>query len=425
MKVDISMFGDMAIKDLSPKDANSSGRIIKNLRICGSGLYEYHVSEAPLMGLAIPEDYPGDTFKIFRSPEVLEQTKELYARVPIITGHHVRVNTSNAKQLVVGMVGDTVQSEIGEDGETYLYTTGTIITGDGIEAYEKYGELSVGYDPIVEWQEGEYKGQQYQAVLKGFNEINHLLICKTARGGHQCMIMDSVPAILEHKTTMQDVANMKELFKHINNGGKRMGIFKKIFAKPAEKQMSGDARVISAVLQSVKAGADCVTQVKAVQAMVGDSADETLKGYFEDLTGDEVAKASKEDLAKAIDVVDAYCKKVFGDEVEEPKQNESKESGDDCNTTEPPEGDENDKAEDKDKKEKSNGDAIDYDLLATKVAEKLKSKEPKSHGDEEPGKEPEKTAGDELEVSRLSALLAGDEKTNTVTSEDVMKGIWG
>ena len=54
------MFGDMAIKDLSPKDANSGGRIIKNLRICGSGLYEYHVSEAPLMGLSIPDDYHGE-----------------------------------------------------------------------------------------------------------------------------------------------------------------------------------------------------------------------------------------------------------------------------------------------------------------------------------------------------------------------------
>lgn len=428
MKVDISMFGDMAIKDLSPKDANSSGRIIKNLRICGSGLYEYHISEAPLMGLTIPEDYNGDTFKIFRSPEVLEQNKDLYARVPIITGHHVRVNTANAKQLAVGMVGDTVQSEIGEDGETYLYTTGTIITGDGIEAYEKYGELSVGYDPIVEWQEGTYKGQQYQAVLKGFNEINHLLICKTARGGHQCMIMDSVPAILEQKKPKE------ELFKHINNGGKRMGIFKKIFAKPAEKQMSSDARVISAMLQSVKAGADCVTQVKAVRAMIGDSADETLKGYFEDLTGDEVAKASKEDLAQAIDVVDAYCKKVFGDEAEEPKphdeRDKSKENGDGCHTAEPPSGDEHPAdctcVECTRAKEasKSNGDSIDYDLLAEKVAQKLNG-ELKSSGDEKPASEPEKTAGDELEVSRLSALLAGDEKTDTVTSDDVMKGIWG
>ena len=371
------LFGDMAIKDLSPKDANSSGRIIKNLRICGSGLYEYHVSEAPLMGLQIPEDYNGDTFKIFRSPEVLEQNKDLYARVPIITGHHVRVNTANAKQLAVGMIGDTVKSEVGEDGELYLYTTGTIITGDGIQAYEQLGELSVGYDPIVEWMPGAYKGQPYQAVLKGFNEINHVLICKTARGGHQCMIMDSLDT---------SPLSSNNVFKHIfgvqvYNGGKAMGIFKKIFGAPAAKKMTGDAKVMSAILQSVKAGADCKTQVSAVKDMIGDSADETLKGYFEDLMGDEVAKADKETLGKAIDVVDGYIQKTFGDETTPPVEPEKKpaENGDGCNTAEPPAGDEDkdkEKSEEK-KEEKSNGDsAIDYDLLAQKVAEKMAATKP-------------------------------------------------
>lgn len=415
MKIDRSMFGDMAIKDLSPKDANSGGRIIKNLRICGSGLYEYHVSEAPLMGLAIPEDYTGDTFKIYRSPKVLEDNKELYARVPIITGHHVRVNTSNAKQLAVGMVGDTVQSEIGEDGELYLYTTGTIITGDGIAAYEQYGELSVGYDPIVKWEPGEYKGQPYQAVLTGFNEINHLLICKTARGGHQCMIMDSLD-------TSPLKSNNGSVFDKMFNGGRPMGIFKKIFAKPAEKKMlTGDAKVISALLQSVKVGADCKTQVEVVKSMIGDSADETLKGYFEDLTGDEVSKADKETLGKAIDVVDTYCQKLFGDEVEPAspttpskedaskpapeapkKESEDKdkksENGDGCNTTTPPQ----------------TGDAIDYDRIINGVVAKLKPAE----------KKPEELPGDAMEVSRLDALLNGDAKHETST-EDIVKGIWG
>lgn len=422
MKIDKSMFGDMAIKDLSPKDANSGGRIIKNLRICGSGLYEYHVSEAPLMGLQIPEDYTGDTFKIFRSPEVLEANKELYARVPIITGHHVRVNTSNAKQLAVGMVGDTVQSEVGADGELYLYTTGTIITGDGIEAYERYGELSVGYDPIVEWSEGEYKGQKYQAVLKGFNEINHVLICKTARGGHQCMIMDSL-----------DTSPLQphNVFRNINNGGKRMGIFKKIFGAPAKKtSMNGDTKVMSALLQSVKVGADCKTQVSVVKDMIGDSADETLKGYFEDLMGDEVANASKEELGKAIDVVDSYIQKQFGDETSEPKEppvedkKKESENGDGCNTVEPPAGDENkdkDKKKEPEKKEpekKQTGDAIDYDLLASKVAERLAPAK-KQTGDElDAEKNP-------MEQSRMAVLLAGDSKDTEVSSDSVMKEIWG
>lgn len=409
--------GDMAIKDLSPKDANSGGRIIKNMRICGSGLYEYHVSEAPLMGLVIPEDYHEDTFKIFRSPEVLEASKDLYARVPIITGHHVRVNTENAKQLAVGMVGDTVKSEIDpKDGELYLYTTGTIITGDGIEAYEKYGELSVGYDPIVEWMPGDYKGQHYEAVLKGFNEINHLLICQTARGGHQCMIMDEAP----------------QWGVKIFNGGKTMGIFKKIFGAPSKK-IAGDAAVASALLQSIKAGADAKTQVAAVEKLLGDSVDETLKGYFEELSGDEVKSADKEVLGKAIDVVDGYIAKLFGDEKEdgEPEKGDEKEvivkkDGDKKNVEVKKDGKETKDIEvkkDGDKKDvkvketgdgchtSEMGDAIDYDRIINGVVEKLR-----------PAKEEPAVNGDAL--AALAPVISGDSKDNTVTSDKILAAMF-
>lgn len=412
------LFGDMAVKDLSPKDANSSGRIIKNMRICGSGLYEYHVSEAPYMGLTIPGDYKDEFFKIFRSPEVLNANKELYARVPIITGHHVRVNTSNAKQLAVGMVGDTVQSEVGSDGETYLYTTGTIITGDGIEAYEKYGELSVGYDPIVEWQPGTYKGKPYQAVLKGFNEINHLLICKTARGGHQCMIMDSVD------------------YKRPNNGGKSMGMFSKIFG--GNKPMTGDARVVEVLLDSIKVGADPATQVAAVRSMMGDAKDETFTGYLDELagiTGDE----DKGTVAKAIDVVkDYYREHLAGDE----KEIEVKKDGDKKNVEVKKDGKETKDIEvkkdgdkkdvtvketgDADKKEeKENGDGwhtmpVNGDELAGIVAKAVAAEFARRDAEKQVKEEP-KVNGDEL--ARLSAIMSGDSKEGT-TSDKLMSEIF-
>lgn len=403
--LDISTNGDMAIQNLEPKDNNRGGRIIKNMRICGSGIYRYHISEAPLLGLLVDEKHAGDEWiDVYRPPEVLEANKDLYSRIPIITGHHVLVNTANAKQLVVGMVGDTVLSEKAEDGETYLYTTGTIVAGDGIEAYEKYGELSVGYDPIIEWQDGEHNGRHYNAVMTGLAGVNHLLICKQARGGHQCMVMDSLDgrSYIEQKEE-------KQVF------------FKKIFAKPTDTktEIAGDAKVISAMLQSVKVGADAKTQIAAVQKMLGDKVDETLKGYFEELTGDEVTKAPKEDVANAIDAVDAYVAKLLGDEAEESKAEASDEKHpDDCTCDKCKAGDAEDK--DKAKEEKSNGDSIDYDKLASLVAEKLK-----------PAKEEEKQAGDEVqenavEMTRLDALIAGDETMkDAATSEKLMKDIWG
>lgn len=407
----------MAIKDLSPTDNNRGGRIIKNMRICGSGIYRYHISEAPLLGLLVDEKHSGDEWiDVYRPPEVLEANKQLYSRIPIITGHHVLVNTANAKQLVVGMVGDTVLSEKGDDGETYLYTTGTIVAGDGIAAYEKYGELSVGYDPIIEWSDGVHNGKKYNAVMTGLAGVNHLLICKQARGGHQCMVMDSLDGI--ERTQKTEV--------------KQMGLFKKIFAKPTEKPIAGDAKVISALLQSVKVGADAKTQIGLASSMLGDKVDETLKGYFEELSGDEVAKADKETLGKAIDVVDGYIQNLFGDEhpadctCEECKGKVK--TGDEKPTEEKSKDEKPEEEKSKDEKP-SNGDAVTAEMVAKMVGDAVaKAFADKADADK---KAAEKQAGDavqkdEIEVSRLDALLAGDESTkDALTSEKLMKDIWG
>ena len=241
--------GDFAIKDLTPKTTNIGERLVKNLRICGSGIYTYHKSEVPLLNLGpIPERYKDlEYINVYRSPDVLKSSKEMFARIPIITGHHIKIDRDNAKQFTVGMVGDSVNAEVDSgDGETYLYTTGTIVAGDGVRAYEQYGQLSVGYDPIMEWckEPGNHNGTAYQAVLKGFNDVNHLLICKVARGGPQCMVMDS----LDDKTPLQR-------FVAQHHGGIYMGVFQKIFGKNAPKQTAGDA-VVTAMLQSIALGAD-------------------------------------------------------------------------------------------------------------------------------------------------------------------------
>lgn len=397
--------GDMPIKDLSPKDNNRGGRIIKNMRICGSGIYRYHVSEAAMMGLVLDAAH-GDVewIDVYRPAAVLERYKDLYARVPIITGSHVVVNTGNAKKLAVGMVGDSIKAEQGDDGETYLYATGTIIAGDGIAAYEDLGELSVGYDPIIEWKEGEHNGKRYNAVMTGITGVNHLLICKAARGGHQCTFMDSKPDLSAEGSGAEGSG-----LDRIITGGKAMGIFSRIFSTPA-KQMNGDARVVSAMLQSIKAGADAKTQVTAIKEMVGDAADATLKGYFDDLMGDEVAKADKETLNKAIDVVDKYCQQaLMGDEFPPPKDKKDDNKKDD---DKPKEND--DKKEPGDKKEDdkpANGDSgIDYEKLASLVADKLKPKE-EQHGDENP-------------ITFSPIITHGDSKEG-MTSDAILKDIYG
>lgn len=403
----------MAIKDLTPKSTNIGDRIVKNMRICGSGIYTYARREAHLLHLdPVPEKYKNlNLINVYRPPEVLEQYKDYFARVPIITGHHVRVDRDNAKQLTVGMVGDTVESEVDkDDGETYLYTTGTIVAGDGVEAYEQYGQLSVGYDPIMEWEEGVHNGIPYQAVLKGFNDVNHLLICKVARGGPQCMVMDSL-----------DELSPLERFIHQNqNGGEDMGIFKKIFGSVARKEVAGDAAVVSALLQSIAVGAEPKTQVEKIRAIVGDS-DTTFSGYLEELAmaGDE----KPEVVAKAVDIVDNYYRThLAGDESKAcPKCGKEPcvcdKTGDEQKPEEKDAGDEQKPEEKKDDNSKSMGDAIDYDLLAGKVTERMLAAQAPKDDDK-------KTVGDE-KPAELSMPLGGDEKPEVRGSDDFMKDIWG
>lgn len=406
--------GDMPIKDLTPKTTNIGGRIVKNMRICGSGIYTYNISEADLLGLLpIPKEFEGlEWINVLRPAEVLVKNKDKFARVPIITGHHVVVDRENSMDLVVGMVGDTVQEEVDEkDGETYLYTTGTITAERGVEAYEKFGQLSVGYDPVIKWKKGEYKGVTYHAVLEGFNDVNHLLICECARGGPQCMVMDSLD-------------NASPLVKFINNhkGVKYMGVFSKIFGIK-KKPLAGDERLVSELIQSIAVGADPETQVKKIKEIVGDENKE-FAGYL-----DELAKAkgeSQENIQKAVGIVDEFYKtSVIGDEKpcekcgkspcvcehgdeekkDEPKEDEKKENGDGCGEGKPA-GDEKDKepAKEEPKKEAA-GDAFDFDKLADKLVEKLESKK--------------------AQTADLDMPLAGDSKKKDDAVEAYMKDVFG
>lgn len=422
---DTPLNGDMAIKDLTPKSTNIGDRIVKNMRICGSGIYTYARREAHLLHLdPVPEEYSNLEFiNVYRPPEVLEKYKSYFARVPIITGHHVKVDRQNAHDLVVGMVGDTVESEVDkDDGETYLYTTGTIVAGDGVEAYENYGQLSVGYDPIMKWKKGVHNGVEYQAELVGFKDVNHLLICKVARGGPQCMVMDS----------LDELTPLEQFIHQNSNGGTKMGIFSKIFG--SQQQVAGDSgrSLVPVYLDSIALGAEPKTQVQKIRAIVGDS-DTTFNEYLGELemAGDE----KPEVIRKAVDIVTAYYKDhLAGDEktvkVEksdkdgEEKKNvqvdkdgkETKdikvEKKDGEKKVEVTEGDEEKPAGD----QKACGDAIDMDVLADKVAARLLAAQ-------KPVEE-HKTAGDE--GSELDTPLGGDSKIESgLTSDGLMKDIWG
>lgn len=412
--------GDMAIKDLTPKSTNIGDRIVKNMRICGSGIYTYARREAELLHLApVPKEYDNlEYINVYRPPEVLNKYKDYFARVPIITGHHVKVDRNNAHDLVVGMVGDTVESEVDkDDGETYLYTTGTIVAGDGVDAYEQYGQLSVGYDPVMKWKRGVHNGVEYQAELVGFNDVNHLLICKVARGGPQCMVMDS----------LDELSPLERFIYQNQNGGERMSVFSKIFGSASKKIVGDEGRILVPVyLDSIAAGANPKTQVEKIRAIVGDSVPE-FNGFLDELAmaGDE----KPEVIAKAVAIVkDYYNEHMAGDEKDvttkkegDKKAGDNKAAGEDDkkagDNKSAGEGD-NKPAGDEDggaKGMRLSGDEIE--AIAQKTAAILQASQSKA--------EP-KTAGDESTLPDNSTLIAGDSGSkNAKSSDDITKEIWG
>lgn len=412
--------GDMAIKDLTPKSTNIGDRIVKNMRICGSGIYTYARREAELLHLApVPKEYDNlEYINVYRPPEVLNKYKDYFARVPIITGHHVKVDRNNAHDLVVGMVGDTVESEVDkDDGETYLYTTGTIVAGDGVDAYEQYGQLSVGYDPVMKWKKGVHNGVEYQAELVGFNDVNHLLICKVARGGPQCMVMDS----------LDELSPLERFIYQNQNGGERMSVFSKIFGSASKKIVGDEGRILVPVyLDSIAAGANPKTQVEKIRAIVGDSVPE-FNGFLDELAmaGDE----KPEVIAKAVAIVkDYYNEHMVGDEkdVTSKKEGDKKSAGE----GDKKEGD-NKAAGEGDKKDgddKSAGDGDgrakgmklsgdEIEAIAQKTAAIIQASQSKADS---------KTAGDESTLPDNSTLMAGDSGSkNAKSSDDITKEIWG
>lgn len=427
----MKIIGDMAIKDLTPKSTNIGDRIVKNMRICGSGIYTYARSEAKLLHLdPVPQEYDNLQYiNVFRPPEVLNKYKDYFARVPIITGHHVKVDRNNAHDLVVGMVGDTVDSEVDkDDGETYLYTTGTIVAGDGVEAYERYGQLSVGYDPVMKWKKGVHNGVEYQAELVGFNDVNHLLICKVARGGPQCMVMDS----------LDELSPLERFIYQNQKGGERMSVFTKIFGSASKQKVAGDEgrSLVPVYLESIAVGANPKVQVQKIRDIAGDS-DATFNEYLNELetiSGDE----KPETVSKAVEIVTNYYKEhLAGDEKEvivkkdgddknvevkkdgkETKDVEVKKDGDKKDVTVKEAGDEN-KKDDKSAGDGCNGgvklSGDEMDAIADKVAARLLAAQSKADT---------KTAGDESTVPDTSVIMTGDE-SSAVGSDELTEKIWG
>lgn len=180
----------------------------------------YRTSEGYIKGTAIVTrtgifkyvDNQGNIRLELRHPEdVLEEDSlESLKQIPITVEHPtVLVDSSNVKQLGVGLTGETVKI----DGEN-IKTTVTITSIEGVEAINSgKEELSLGYTLDLEEEEGVYNGQPYTHRQKNIR-YNHLAIVERGRAGANARLnFDSFEyaMIVDENITHEERENMVKI----------------------------------------------------------------------------------------------------------------------------------------------------------------------------------------------------------------------
>jgi hypothetical protein len=151
----------------------------------------FYVDPAAVLTRAGIFDYrdpaTGKTTKEYRPPEEVFRADHLLAlnAVPIISGVHDRVNSTNAKGKIEGIIMGPGR----QDGENLVAPVKIWHT----EPVDQGGlrEFSLCYEIDLDTTPGEINGVRYDAVQRNIRNPNHLLLCKTGRAGVARLNLDA------------------------------------------------------------------------------------------------------------------------------------------------------------------------------------------------------------------------------------------
>lgn len=173
---------------------------LKNIRIAVSGIYDYAQEELGTLRLPGPGQGAPDwvenkrIYKVYRPAPVLAAACDKFKNLPLTHNHpQVPVDGKNYRDLGLGWTGgspwvDYLQDkdEVGIRSEVMLYDD------EALDAYNR-GEvqLSPGYIATFEWRKGtDSHGQEYDIIMTGIQEVNHLALLRAGRGGEDAVVMD-------------------------------------------------------------------------------------------------------------------------------------------------------------------------------------------------------------------------------------------
>lgn len=272
-------------------------------------------------GIQLYRDKEGNVLREYRPKEEVFSAKTMSSlrNAPFTNDHpDEMVSPKNARQLMVGFTGDTVENV----DDQYLKTHVVVTDEATIELIQDGKvEVSMGYDVELDETPGEYEGEHYDMVQRNI-VCNHMSLVDRARGGPEVRLrLDSDAFLVE------------------DGNNRRKGEMPKI--KIGKKEFEADQALVDAVTalqgelesaqknDSAKALADLKVEHEKLQAKADAATDELEKlkkdGKKDGMTDTRVSELvrerrklervalrvlPKEDAAKIEDMSDADIRKA-------------------------------------------------------------------------------------------------------------------
>lgn len=177
------LFTDRAILD-GPARITREGHLLATARVArANNIQDYLPTE-----LGLPPKADGKPYRIFRPADEVfaRDAVQSAAHRPITVDHPAEdVSAANWKRLAVGDTG----GEVLRDGE-FLRLPIMVMDADGVAAATTtHQEFSLGYKAELDMTPGSFGDQAYDGSMKDIR-INHLALCRAARGGAELRIVD-------------------------------------------------------------------------------------------------------------------------------------------------------------------------------------------------------------------------------------------
>ena len=197
----------MTGEKLTMDEASSSAIIVKDAILARSGIYVYSRDE--MLRRGHNPEIVKDFYREYRPASVLINAKDKFKYAVLTKEHPAMITADNIKQVVEGVVGNTIEVVTLDNNEIALKGEVAFYTKDAVSYYESGAkETSAQYISKV----SPVFGDDYDYLLEEIQEVQGLALTRQGRGGSSVAVLDSlISAGIEAEKKIQGDKSMNRL----------------------------------------------------------------------------------------------------------------------------------------------------------------------------------------------------------------------